>query len=294
MQRRLIVELCHGAGVRTLRAAAELAAVLELNLHGLFVEDEALLALAERPFARELRLPSHEWQPMEFGRIAAELGNAAADARRLLHEAAATHHVPNAFQVWRGDPAEAIAAIASASDVIVIAEPDVPSSRIALALARLHGAARASAVSLLLLPNGFTPRQGRVVAFLIDARDASLAPAVRAALKTKNRLQVVLPHDDPDIAEELIRRAAILGLPRARVDVTRVNGFQSQDVVRALGYVREQLIVLTRDASPAGNATVAARIAADRAAPVLLIKRCPPPPQPAGPPPDQTSQGLRP
>jgi hypothetical protein len=65
----------------------------------LFVEDEALLALAERPFARELRLPSHEWQPVEAGHIAAELRHAAADARRLLHEVAATRGVSNAFEV---------------------------------------------------------------------------------------------------------------------------------------------------------------------------------------------------
>jgi hypothetical protein len=51
-----------------LRAAAELAAVLEVDLHRPFVDDEALLALAEPPFAHELGLPSHEWQPVEAGR----------------------------------------------------------------------------------------------------------------------------------------------------------------------------------------------------------------------------------
>ena len=60
--RRVIVGLCYGApDAETMRTAAEFAHLLSLNLHCLFIEDEALFALAELPFAREIRLPTHTW-----------------------------------------------------------------------------------------------------------------------------------------------------------------------------------------------------------------------------------------
>ncbi len=175
-RRRLIVELCHGAADRqTLQIVAEFASVLELDLHGLFIEDEALMTLAELPFARELRLPTHEWQKLETGRIAAELQRAAQDAQRLLREAAEALGVRNAFEVRRGDPAATIAAVASGSDVIVVAEQTAtPAGGLAPAASRLHAAAHGSAASLLLLPGRqlprrLLPRQGVVAAVLVDA-----------------------------------------------------------------------------------------------------------------------------
>ena len=46
----------------TLRAAAEFARLLQLEMLGVFIEDRALLGLGALPFARELRLPGHDWQ----------------------------------------------------------------------------------------------------------------------------------------------------------------------------------------------------------------------------------------
>ncbi len=273
MHRRLIVELCHGgADARTLRAVAEFASLLELDLHGLFIEDEALLALAELPFAREIRLPTHEWQKLETGQIAAELHSAAEHARRLLHEAAATLDVPNAFEVVRGDPAETMAAFASGSDVIVIAEPAAPGGRLAPGVFRVHAAAHGSAASLLLLPSGFTPRRGPVVALLTDADDPSLVPAARAAVNTRERLLVLLPEGELAMADSVGRRAVALGVPRQHVATRTLAGLHAEDMLHALGHVRERLVVLTHDASAAGDAQAASRTAADRGVPVLLVE----------------------
>ena len=66
--RKVIVGLCHGAAdAATMRTAAEFAQLLGLDLHCLFIEDEALLALAELPFAREIRLPTHTWSSTYCG-----------------------------------------------------------------------------------------------------------------------------------------------------------------------------------------------------------------------------------
>jgi len=271
--RRLIVELCHGeANPRMLRAVAEFASLLELDLHGLFIEDEALLALAELPFAREIRLPTHEWQKVETGRIAAELRRAAQDAQRLLHEVAAALGVPNAFEVRRGDPAETMAAIASARDVIVVAAQAAPGAGLAPAASRLHAAAHGSAASLLLLPGRLTLRQGAVVALLTDAGDPSLVPAARAAVTTGGHLLALLPNDDAALADRVVQRAVSLGVPRPHIATRSLGGLHAEDVLHALGHVRERFVVLTRDASAAGELAAASRIAADRGVPVLLVE----------------------
>jgi len=271
--RRLIVELCHGgADQRTLSVVAEFASVLELDLHGLFIEDEALLALAELPFAREIRLPTHEWRKLETGRIAGELQRAAQDAHRLLHAVADALGVPDAFEVRRGDPAETIAEMASRSDVIVVAAQAAAGGGLAPAASRLRAAAHGSAASLLLLPGRLVRRAGVVVALLTDAGDPSLVPAARAAANTGGRLLALLPDGDPAMADRVVQRALTLGVQRSHVATRSLGGLHAEDVLHALGHVRERFVVLTRDASAAGELAGAARIAADRGVPVLLVE----------------------
>ena len=89
-QRRVILHLHHGATERAIiRAAAELAQMLGVALHGVFLEDEALPELAELPFIREFRLGTGAWQKLDRQQLAEEQRAAAAEARRLLDEAAA-------------------------------------------------------------------------------------------------------------------------------------------------------------------------------------------------------------
>lgn len=271
--RRLIVELCQGgADEQTLRVVAECASVLELDLHGLFIEDEAVLTLSELPFAREICLPTHEWQKIEAGRIADELRRAAVHAQRLLRQAAATLGLVNAFEVRRGDPAETMAAIASGNDVIVIAEPATPGGRLAPGLSRVQAAAHGSAASVLFLPAGVTLHRGPVAALLADADDPSLPLAARAAANTREGLLVLLPAGDAAMTAGVVERAVAVGVPPARVGVRTLGGLQAEDVLHALGRGRERLVVLTRDASPAGEMPTVSRIAADRGVPVLLVE----------------------
>lgn len=271
LHRRLIVELCHGGvDARTLRALAEVAVLLELDLHGLFIEDAALLGLAELPFVRELRLPTHDWQKIEATRIAGELHRAAQDAQRLLREIAATLGVPSGFEVRRGDPAEMMAAVAGSSDVVAIAEPATPGGRLAPGLLRLHAAAGSSRAALLLLPGGFTPRHGPVAALLATADDPALAIAARAALNTHEKLLLLLPQADAALAEDAVQRAVALGLRRTHITTHALAALHVEDVLHALGHARERLVVLARDASVAGDMTGATRIAAARGVPVLV------------------------
>lgn len=273
--RRLILDLYHGAAdVNLLRASAELARFLGLDLHCLFIEDEALLALAELPFAREIRLPAHRWTPIDTISLSDDLRQAAAQTRRRLDDIIRNAGVASAFEVLRGDPAECIAGVCRAGDIVVVVEPGPP---VLHGAHRLQAAAYASPASVLLLPVRLKPRAGPVVAVLTHAADPSLAVACRLALAAGEDLAILLPDRDgaaasaaaPDQATGL---AIALGLRHDRISVRRIHDTTAENITHALTGLRERLIVMTRSASPASEAPAASRIAADLGVPVLLIE----------------------
>jgi hypothetical protein len=272
LHRRLIVELWHGgADARTLRAIAAVAALLDLDLHGLFIEDAALFDLAALPFVRELRLPTHEWQTMEAGRIAQELRHAAATSQRMLREVATALGVANAFEIRRGEPDEALAAITVGGDIVVVCEPATLGSRLSSGAARLQSAAHASGASLLFLPTGFKPRSGPIVAVVDGSADPALALATRAAINTKERLLLLAPDNASTRAEDAVQRAIALGVPRSRIAARDLAAPRAEDILHALAHVHEQLLVLTRQAPGPEGLNEAARLAAERGVPVLLV-----------------------
>ena len=81
-----------------LRLATDLARLLDVGVHGLFIEDRGLLTFASLPFAREIRLPTFEWHPISAEQMARDLRQAAALMRRRLDEAARRAGVPSSFE----------------------------------------------------------------------------------------------------------------------------------------------------------------------------------------------------
>lgn len=272
VRRRLVLEVYHGgADAQTMRAAAEFASMLGLGLHGLFIEDTSMLALAELQFVREIRLPTYEWRAIDAERMRAELRHTAAEARRRLNEVSARIGVPNTFEILRGDPGELIAATLSTDDVVVLAVPAHAGTRLAPGFARLYDAVDRSSASVLLLPAGPAPRHGSIVALLGSADDASLIPAAQIALHAKEDLLLLLPQNGEHSARGAQERAVALGMTRSHVMTRRISELRAADIVHALGPARDRLIVVTRCASPAGGIVEASRIAADRGVPVLLV-----------------------
>ena len=219
---RLILDLCHGAAdAETVRAAVEFAQLLGLDLHCLFIEDEAVLALAELPFAREIRLPTHEWSPLNAETIARELRQAASQMRRLLDEVLRGVGVASDFEVLRGDPAACIAAVCQTGDIVIVAEPGPPIARAAYGVTRLHTAAYASAASVLLLPARHKPRRGHVVAVLADATDGSLEVECRIATAANEDVAILVSSDG--VAKRGRERARILGLSPERITLRPIR-----------------------------------------------------------------------
>ena len=283
--RRLIVELGQGTSDDALiRLAAEFARGMGLDLHGLFIEDEALLHVAAMPFAREIRLPSHQWQPMDTGRMEAELHLAAETAHRRLRHVVAELGIHAAFEVRRGVPHLCIAGVCTAADIVVMpaieaTDPGGPD---------MLRAAEESAASVLLVPRHPGRRPGamagamagavaggavaRAVAVVAGpAGDPALALAARIALATRDRLFVVQIPDGGVSAAEQQFQASELGIPLDRVTVRNAGGGDADDVLRALADARERLIVLTRAAMVHLGIDDASLIARVRGVPVLVL-----------------------
>jgi hypothetical protein len=269
----LILDLGHGAAdAETMRVAGEYARLLGLDLHCLFIEDEALLAMAALPFAREIRLPTHTWSPLDADTITRELHGAATQAQHLLDEILPSVGVSGRFQVLRGDPATCISTVCRTGDIIIVSQPAHSVARGARGVTRLHAAAHASAASVLLLPARHKPRRGRVAAVLADAQDESLAAACGIAVAADEGIIVLLPEPISNAAADSVReRARALGISHERVTVRPLRSARADDVLLALDRLHESLIVLRRAASDK-DAEFASRISAMRGVAVLLIE----------------------
>ena len=276
--RRLILDLGQGAAdPLALQMAAELAGWLGVDLHGLFIEDEALLALADLPFARELRLPTHEWSPLDAAGITAELRHAAEDARRMLTGILATNRVAGGFEVRRGDPAACLAEITRAGDLVLLALSGSVAARPPQDSARTRAAmARGAASALLVLPARPRRRRGPVVVVPEGAVDPALEIAARIAAATHEPLTVLLRDPGEKTAAAARDRAAAFGVPGQRVAVAGVAPAGTgviQGVPAAPAGQGESLIVLGRAAT--GDGVEAAHLAAAHGVPVLLVEAPP-------------------
>ncbi len=269
---RVILHLRHGAAERAIiRAAAELAQMLGVALHGVFLEDEALPELAALPFIREFRLGTGSWQRLDRQRLAEEQREAAAEARRLLDEAAEALGVTRLFEIIGGDPALFVAATSQAGDVIVVAQPRLPAERLVHATARWLEAAHECAASVMLVPQVLLRRTGPVATVVCADSDPALMIAARIAVAAGEAL-LLLVWGPPELANAAVGRARAAGLPPRRIVARSVAGVTPEDVVQGLGTGNERLVVLARGACGTDNAAVSSHIAASRGVPVLVVE----------------------
>lgn len=86
-----------------LALAAALAAALDAEIEGVFVEDTELIRLAGLPFLREFRAVTRAETALDAERLQRELRAAARQVRAHLERSASELGVACSFRVWRGD-----------------------------------------------------------------------------------------------------------------------------------------------------------------------------------------------
>jgi hypothetical protein len=261
--RRLVLAVGHGeAGPATLRGAAAAARLLDLALHCVLIEDEALHLLPALPFARELRLPTHEWRPLDPAGLAQDLAATEAALRRELASIAARLGIAQVLEVQRGDPEACLGGLCVAGDIVVLAaKPD----------SRLHQAALRSAAAVLLLPAAVPPPTAVVAVLLAGPDDPALEVASRIAQGSGAALLAVLAGGDPGA---VAARVAQFGIGADRLVLRAAAGRDLPALIAALGGTRAQLLVLdlaTWDGAGEGGPVLAEALAQARGVPVLLL-----------------------
>jgi nucleotide-binding universal stress UspA family protein len=103
-----------------LHAAAELAAKMEAELHGLFIEDTKLLELAGAPFAREILYATAQEAPLERSSMERKLKARAEEARAALARAARDASLEWSFRSVRGQLLEELLAMAEEMDLLAL------------------------------------------------------------------------------------------------------------------------------------------------------------------------------
>jgi nucleotide-binding universal stress UspA family protein len=192
--RRILVALDAASfSASALESAAELAARLEAELCGIFVEDIDLLRSAALPFVREYSLTSAGGTEFDMESVERELKLLAARARRALEAAAARTRVRHSFAVVRGQLAATLAAASTGIDLVVLQGSCRPLARHLRLGAPGRSAAFGIASSVLLLePGSRLPRTVFVVFDEGEAGSKTLAIAARLALVADGELVVLL------------------------------------------------------------------------------------------------------
>jgi len=265
--RRLVLDLCTVVGDgAALRAAAELAHLLRIDLRGLFIEDPALSRIAGLPGVRELRLPLRGWQALDAARIGDEVLQMTARAERLLAEISASTGVTSGFETLRGKATEIIAG-SDLTDILVLAIPRRPGLHPGDGFAARCAAAERAGLSVLLVPATQPPRHGPVVV----SGEVGLAIAARIAERAGEDLVILLadPARRRGIAERLLQSS----LAARHVKFLPVTHAGSSALTRLLAGVRPRLCVLARDSTRAPDLLALSRIAASCEIPVLAMPR---------------------
>jgi nucleotide-binding universal stress UspA family protein len=210
--RRILVALdASHHSLAALEAAVKLAASLEAELEGLFVEDMNLLRLARLPLAQEIRYPFVAPARLDQARMERALRAQAERARRALARASEERHVKSSFRVVRGRVALEVLAAATEADLLTLGK----ASRPLIQRVRLGSTARAAAAGapccVLLLQRDVGIRPPVTVTYdgTPSARQA-LRMAARLARQEEGGLTVLILADAPDAAQRLQARASDL------------------------------------------------------------------------------------
>ena len=255
-----------------LTIAVELAARLEVDLAGLFVEDVNVLRTASLPFARQVSPLTASPHPFDLAETERELRGFASRLERHLSAAADQRRVKWSFRVVRGIASREITQASLETDLVAIAET-APRSLAAASTARaVREAAREAGRTLLLLRPG-VKTEGPIV-LIYDgspASDEAMDVALKLLVGIDAALEVFLVRESAERAAKLTQllreRAAGHGTP------IRIHRFTTGDfsvVRRALLEMNAGFLIL-----PSQEATLTARniddITRGLPCPVLLL-----------------------
>jgi hypothetical protein len=263
--KRMVLSLPHSStDYAAVAFTAELAALLGVDLVGIFTADESLLSLAALPCVRELR-HSGGWHPVDSGEMEECCSRAAAEARRLFGEAVKVLRPGAHFDVAKGTVAETIDSQSTADDIVAVIEPRNPAERVTHQFRQLLTAAFASPSATLLIPSRVVRRRGPVVAIATSEHDTSIRTALRVAELTQERLLLFVSPRADEVSLARLAATATVPIKQRRLQESKIR---TSDLNALLPLTGERLLVLSRGA----DASMMAPLAFERAVPLLVTE----------------------
>ena len=232
-----------------LEAASELAALLQAELVGLFVEDADLLRLASLPFARELLYAGQAEKRIDGHAMERALKAEAEQIRRALQISAGRRQVQWSFRIARGRVVHEVLMAAQEVDLVVMGQ----AGRRPGHTARVGNTARAVAQQAPRTVAFLRPgsRLGKPVVVLFDgsaSATAALATGARLAEEDHRNLVVLLvgaaPEDTPPLRDQVQDWLRQRGLDARTVELRRAR---ASDVMDALHREGGRVLVLGGD-----------------------------------------------
>jgi hypothetical protein len=232
--RRIAVALdASEQSLRVMAIAADIAAALQAELEGVFVEDAGLLGAVGLPFQREFRLATRGESVIEPERLQRELRAAARWMRQSLEQSAQRLGCSWSFRVWRGDLQAEILSAASGAEMFTLSRIGrfAPFRQRAPARAGgtaggqggTRGVASPAALTLSLLFDGSA-----------GARRA-LAAAVELAAGGRGELHIILRGADAgELAERRRLALELLGSAAGRTSFILLQGGDADDVAGSM------------------------------------------------------------
>lgn len=246
--RRILVALdASQESLAALTAAAGMAAQLDAELTGLFIEDVDLLNLAALPFSREALALSRSGRLLEPERLAREFKSMEAAARQALARAAEASRLQWSFRTARGQIGAELLAAAEEADLIAVGKGTRPMSGQVRLGRHTRTVARQTTCSMLFASAANSPANAPLAAIYDGGAAARRALALTARLSEREgkRLLVFVLGDSPAaFAEHEIavrEQLRALGISAA---IRRVRGTGLADVVRTIRNEPAALLVV--------------------------------------------------
>jgi hypothetical protein len=254
-----------------IETGAAIAAHWRASLHGLFVEDPALLQAAALPFTQQVNLSQGISEALEPEGLERELVALAGQARRWLEDVAGRRGLEWSFSVRREDAAS-VALAAEDADLLILEAAVRPFGGQFQLDSQWLSAAYDAPQSVLLLRDG--DRQGRPVVVLVDAASTGARGAVVAAAEMAGMddRQIILLAGTgaPAEAEMLgwVGEVSLSAARRCRVETQPAAVADLEDLVARL---EGRLLVLNADPAESDKNRLKAIVSGTRCD-VLLVR----------------------
>jgi nucleotide-binding universal stress UspA family protein len=235
-----------------LDAAVRIAATVEAEVEGLFVEDETLRRAAQLPFAKEVRAYTAPPKRLNDQRLQRQLRYRAEYAEHALQRVAEQAEVPHVFRTAEGNVTQQLLRAADNADLLVLGKTSTASSRRRLGSTSQTLLSDASS-SVMVLRKAVPAQQPLLLYY--DGSDAATT-ALDFAVQVSRRaggtpIQVLFPPPDtaPDpepLHEQIRTRYGNTGVPLHGHQLTPAESHRLSAFVRE----KEGLVILPAGCPP--------------------------------------------